>query len=177
MNQDQQKKAFKLLDLAKARLDKSGVEHEQIWKGFSLSAQSSGGKTWRPDPLANKVGKMLRASKVELKAWEIVSSLPSDQFDCVFIWHCVKRQWNPAKQKPYTVGDMLAQLTYKYYSQLSIDHGCRFAKPVWHKTQEAALIALADRYCEVFPPPKTEEQEYETQNVKHYAREQLATMR
>lgn len=153
MNRQDKQNAIHLLDLAKARLDKSGWEYSATWEGFTLSAHSAGGSSWRPDPLAGTVDKINREKPTqdELKAWAIVRKLPDVQFDSLFIWHCVKDKIKPKTENRYRLGDLLGLLTWKYYTPISIEHGCRFSKDPWQESCSLAMETLADNYFKVFP--------------------------
>lgn len=156
MNKSDKQRAVYILDLAVSRLDKAGWEHAATWEGFSLSSSQKSGGSWRPDPLARKVDKINRErpSEFETRAWRLVRELPDDQFDSVFVWHCVKNKTKPGTQNRYRLNDLLALLTWKYYSRLSIIHGCHFDKTVWQKTQEEAMQSLADKFHKVVPPSR-----------------------
>lgn len=160
MKNEDRKNVSKLLSLAKARLDKSGFEHEAIWEGFCVSAHSnrkSSGGSWRPDPLANKTDRIRRHDKpceLERKAWRIVRELPDVQFDCLFVWFAIKDQIKPSTQDRYRLGDLLSVLTWKYYTAITIEHGHRFDRGAWNDTCKLAMENLSGKYYKVFPPPK-----------------------
>lgn len=169
MKRQDRSNANVILDLAKSRLDKAGFEEWAIWEGFSVSAHGEGGSSWRPDPLARKIDKIHkdRPTDKELKAWHIVRNLSGMEFDCVFVWHCVKSQVKPGTQNRYRVDDLLTVLTYKYYSAVPISHGHEFPNDQWHKTYLIGLQQIADKYEKVFPPPpkkKDDETEEEAEN-------------
>lgn len=163
MKQQDRRNANLILDLAKARLEKAGFEDRAIWEGFSLSAHSQGGSGWRPDPLARKIDKIQRdrPDNKELTAWHIVRSLSDMEFDCVFIWHCIRSQFKPGTQERYRICDLLAVLTYKYYSNVSITHGHSFPNDAWGKTYSEALQQIADKYEKVYPPKKKKKDDAE----------------
>lgn len=160
MKQEDKNNAIQILDLAKIRLDKAGWEFSATWEGFSMSAHSYSGGSWRPDPLAAKLDKINRErpSQLELNAWHQVRKLESVEFDCAFVWHCVKDKINPRTQQRYRVGDLLALLTVKYYSSFSVVHGSRFIRDIWSTVNLISLEKLSSNYFKVFPKPVEKEQ-------------------
>lgn len=148
MNRVEQQNAEHIMALAKSCLAKLDWEHEKTWEGFCLSAHQAGGRSWRPDPIAGKVDRIHREriEPLEAKAWKLVSALPDVQFDCAFVWYLIKDQVKPNTQNRYRLSDLLAVLTWKYFSKISVQCGHSFQKDIWKSLQTQALQGLAANY-------------------------------